>query len=340
MYINKGIKKQILELIKLRSESNYNIASVFLKTEQIPGDKQFKKWLSDFWKLLKEKVDVKKEDIAPSRVIDNIVAELKRKLKEEFPVPDVFLKDENQGASLVLEKGVIKMIPKTKPEPPKAVELPEIKPEEPAAPIVIPKEEFVAEHKELVKVLKEDKPEEVAKEAEKQEEELKDTLKKDKVLSDKTIDSYVTHLMRIKIGLGAKEEDWLDDTSKVISWIDNLKSINGKTLSASAIKTFYAAALWKSKEKPEIADIYRAKMKGLKATTDVTPAAPAPEPNVPPPPPAPEPEVSAPSKAIEKHSKSEIATLIREHLAKKGKRAALSHLTKEELLEAYKTLVV
>jgi len=46
------------------------------------------------------------------------------------------------------------------------------------ASISIPKKEFVAEHKELVEVLKEDKPEEVAKELKKQEKELKATLKK------------------------------------------------------------------------------------------------------------------------------------------------------------------
>jgi hypothetical protein len=48
----------------------------------------------------------------------------------------------------------------------------------PEAPISIPKKEFVAEHKELVQVLKKDEPKEVAKEAKKQETELKTTLKK------------------------------------------------------------------------------------------------------------------------------------------------------------------
>lgn len=337
MYINKGIKKQILELIKLRAESKTSIAIVFFKTEAIPGDKGFKKWMGEFWKLLNQKISVDKEDIATSRVIDNIVAELKRKLKEEYPVPEVFLKGENQGASLVLDNGKIKLIPKAKPEPPKAVELP--KPEE-TAPKPHPEEEKKVEPpSEPEKAPEPEVKEEVMEKAPEPE-----AKKPEKVLSEKTLESYGKHLMRIKIGLGVEgadiEHTYLKDTEKVIAWIDNLKSIDGKTLSASAIKTFYASALYATKDKPELADIYRAKMKGLKATTDATPSAPAPEPTVPAPPPPPEPVLAPIAKAIEKHSKSEIATLIREHLAKKGKRTALSHLTKEELIEAYKALVV
>ena len=359
LYINKGIKKQIIELIKVRTEAKYNVASVFLKTELIPGDKGFKKWMSDFWKLLKQKIDVEKENIAPSRVIDNIIAELKRKLKEEYPVPDVFMKEENQGASLVLDKGQIKLIPKSKPEPPKAVELP--KPEETA-----PKPHPVEEEK---KVEVPSEPEKVPEPEAKEEPEV--APKPEKALSEKTLESYGKHLMRIKIGLkieGADSEyNFLKDTASVVSWIDSLKGITGQTLSASAIKTFYASALWATKDKPELADIYRAKMKGLKAITDTTPSAPAPEPPIS----IPKEEFVAEhkelvevlkedkpqeiakelkkqeaelktvlTKPIGKHSKSEIADLIREHLKKKGKKTALSHLTKEELIEVYKELVV
>jgi len=54
-----------------------------------------------------------------------------------------------------------------------------LKLKKPDAPISIPKKEFVAEHKELVQVLKKDEPKAVAQEAKKQEAELKTTLKKD-----------------------------------------------------------------------------------------------------------------------------------------------------------------
>lgn len=64
----------------------------------------------------------------------------------------------------------------TAPAPVKRVLLKLRKPE---APISIPKKEFVAEHKELVQVLKKDEPKAVAQEAKKQEAELKTTLKKD-----------------------------------------------------------------------------------------------------------------------------------------------------------------
>lgn len=47
-------------------------------------------------------------------------------------------------------------------------------PKKAEAPITIPKKEFIAEHKELVQVLKKDEPKAVAKEAKKQEAELKD----------------------------------------------------------------------------------------------------------------------------------------------------------------------
>jgi hypothetical protein len=357
LYINKGIKKQIIELIKLRGDTKSGVATVFMKTEMIPDDKGFKKWMDEFWKLLKDKIDVKKEDIPASRVIDNIIAELKRKLKEEYPVPEVFQRDENQGASLVLDKGQIKLIPKSKPEPPKAVELPppeEKKVEVPAEPETKSPE---PEAKEAPVMEKAPEPEVAPK--------------PEKALSEKTLDSYGKHLMRIKIGLeieGADSEyKFLKDTAKVVSWIDNLKGITGQTLSASAIKTFYASALWATKDKPELADIYRAKMKGLKVITDATPSAPAPEPPITIPKEefvaehkelvevlkADEPKEIAKelkkqetelkavlTKPIEKHSKAEIASMIREHLKKKGKKTALSHLTKEELIEAYKALVV
>ena len=111
--------------------------------------------------------------------------------------------------------------PKATPNPVKRRILTKKPKAKPEAPISIPKKEFVAEHKELVEVLKKDEPKEVAKEAKKQEAELKTTLKK----------------------------------------------------------------------------------------------------------------------PIENHTIKEIAEMIRSHLAKKGKRVALSHLNKTQLLAAYKSLV-
>jgi hypothetical protein len=71
-------------------------------------------------------------------------------------------------------------------------------PKKSEAPIAIPKKEFVAEHKELVKVLKEDKPKAVAQEAKKQAAELKTTLAKpiDKYTNAEIADMIRAHLAK------------------------------------------------------------------------------------------------------------------------------------------------
>lgn len=327
-YIVVGIKKQVIYLREQKAEhpSTLEVSKVvmlFSYFDNIPGDKEFKDFISKtlFKGIDKRFQETKKNDVSTHEVIDAVIWKLKEKLKE-YPEPPSL-----EGANLVLEKGIIRKVAKPVAEVPKAVEPP------------TPVETAPKPHPEKIEEPK------AKEEPEAKPEPTVEAPKPEKVLSQKTVDSYTTHLMRIKIGLGAKEEGnlgedkWLENTEKVIAWIDNLKSIDGKTLSASAIKTFYASALWKTKEKPSVAEIYRAKMKGLKATTDATPSALAPEPTMPPPPPAPEPEATPLTKPLEKYTKGEIAKMIREHLAKQGKKGAFSHLTKEEMVEAYNTIV-
>ena len=89
--------------------------------------------------------------------------------------------------------------PEPKPEAPAPVRRKlKINLKKPDAPISIPKKDFVAEHKELVEVLKKDEPKEVAKEAKKQEAELKTTLKKsiEKHTNKEIADMIRSHLAK------------------------------------------------------------------------------------------------------------------------------------------------